>query len=441
MAMEPSASSPSPASVRRVVLASFLGTMIEWYDFFLYITATALVFNKLFFPTLDARTGTLAAFATNAVGFFARPIGGVVFGHFGDRLGRKSMLVTTLVLMGTATCLIGLLPTYDSIGIAAPILLVVLRFVQGFGVGGEWGGAVLMAVEHGHQRRRGFYASWVQAGVPAGMILANGVFSLFSQLPEEQFLAWGWRVPFLVGIVLLAISMFIRLRVMETPLFAAQHTPETPQSLPIWEVIRDYPRNVLLAMGARFGENASYYVITAFVLTYATKTLSLPRPMILQAVMLGCVFQFFAIPLFGWISDLWGRRSIYMAGTVLMALFAWPFFLLVDTKSPLWITVAVSVGLVIHSAMYAPQAAFFAELFGTRVRYSGASFGYQLASPLAGGIAPLVAAALLHWSDNNPWSVAAYMAGMCAITWVAVFLAEETHLKEMADAPAGHRDC
>ena len=441
MATEPSASSPTPASVRRVVLASFLGTMIEWYDFFLYGTAAALVFNKLFFPTVDARTGTMAAFATYAVGFVARPFGGVVFGHFGDRLGRKSMLVTTLVLMGTATCLIGMLPTYHSIGIAAPILLVVLRFVQGFGVGGEWGGAVLMAVEHGHQGRRGFYASWVQAGVPAGLILANGVFSIFnSRLSEEQFLAWGWRVPFLLGIVLLGISMFIRLRVMETPLFALQPMTEKPKTLPILEVIRDYPRNVLLAMGARCGENASFYVITVFVLIYATDILKLPKSTILNAVLIGSAVQFFVIPLFGWVSDLWGRRRIYMTGTVLMALFAWPFFLLVDTKSPLWITVAVSVGLVIHSAMYAPQAAFFAELFGTRVRYSGASFGYQLASPLAGGIAPLVAAALLHWSDNNPWSVAAYIAGMCAITWVAVFLAEETHLKEMTDASDGPRD-
>ncbi len=441
MATEPSASSPTPASVRRVVLASFLGTMIEWYDFFLYGTAAALVFNKLFFPTVDARTGTMAAFATYAVGFVARPFGGVVFGHFGDRVGRKSMLVTTLVMMGAATCLIGLLPTYHSIGIAAPILLVVLRFVQGFGVGGEWGGAVLMAVEHGHQGRRGLYASWVQAGVPAGMILANGVFSVFNRvLSEEQFLAWGWRVPFLLSIVLLGVGMFIRLRVMETPLFASLPTSEKPKTLPILEVIRDYPRNVLLAMGARCGENASFYVITVFVLTYATQILKLPKPTILNAVLIGSAVQFFVIPLLGWLSDLKGRRIVYMTGTVLMALFAWPFFLLVDTKSPLWIAVAVTVGLVIHSAMYAPQAAFFAELFGTRVRYSGASFGYQLASPLAGGIAPLVAAALLQWSDNNPWSVAAYIAGMCAITWVAVFLAEETHLKEMTEASEGPND-
>ncbi len=447
--MEPElpAVTPAPSSVTRVVLASFLGTMIEWYDFFLYGTAAALVFPKLFFPDMDARTGTIAAFATNAVGFFARPLGGVVFGHFGDRVGRKSMLVTTLVIMGVATCLIGLLPTYDSIGIAAPILLVVLRFAQGFGVGGEWGGAVLMAVEHGHQGRRGLYASWVQAGVAAGMILASGVFGLFQLLPEEQFLAWGWRVPFLLGAILLVIGLFIRVRVMETPLFAAHLATEKPKTMPILEVIRDYPRNVLLAMGARCGENASFYIITVFVLTYATVTLddgtltgeqlgvlkAAKRSMILRAVLIGSAFQFVAIPLFGWLSDLWGRRRVYMTGTVLMAAFAWPFFRLIDTASALWITVAVTLGLVIHAAMYAPQAAFFAELFGTRVRYSGASFGYQLASPFAGGLAPLIATALLKWSDNNPWSVAAYMAGMCMITWIAVYLAEETHGKALRD--------
>ena len=430
---------PAPidqATINRVVLASFLGTMIEWYDFFLYGTAAALVFNKLFFTSLDPRTGTMAAFATYAVGFFARPIGGVVFGHFGDKVGRKSMLVTTLVMMGAATCLIGLLPTYSTIGIAAPILLVVLRFVQGFGVGGEWGGAVLMAVEHSRPGRRGLNASWVQAGVAAGMLLANGVFSLFSQnLSEADFLAWGWRVPFLLGIVLLGLGLFIRVKVMETPLFTAVQTSKKPTTLPILEVIRDYPKNVLLAMGARFAENASFYVITVFVLTYATGKLGLSKPTILNAVLIGTAVQFFAIPLFGWLSDLVGRRIVYMTGTVLMAMFAWPFFLLIDTKSNLWITVAITLGLVIHALMYAPQAAFFAELFGTRVRYSGASLGYQLASPFAGGMAPLIASALLEWSDQNAWSVAAYIAIMCVITWVSVFLAEETSQLDMSDQP------
>lgn len=448
---------PGETSVSRVVFASFLGTMIEWYDFFLYITASALVFNKLFFPELDPRTGTIASYATNAIGFIARPLGGVIFGHFGDRVGRKSMLVTTFVIMGVATCLIGMLPTYSTIGITAPVLLVLLRFAQGIGVGGEWGGAVLMAVEHGHQGRRGLYASWVQAGVAAGMILASGVFGLFALLPENQFLAWGWRAPFLLGVVLLGIGLFIRMRIMETPLFAAHLSQERPQTMPILEVLREHPRNVLLAMGARCGENASFYIITAFILTYVMASFtegsftpaelsalkSAKRSMILKAVLIGSAFQFVAIPILGWVSDLWGRRKVYLTGTVLMAAFAWPFFRLVDTQSPLWISVAVTVGLLIHSAMYAPQAAFFAELFSTRVRYSGASFGYQLASPLAGGLAPLIATALLKWSDNDPWPIAAYMMGMCAITWIAVYLAEETSKTALlepasAEAPATH---
>lgn len=418
--------------IRRVVFASFLGTMIEWYDFFLYGTAAALVFNRLFFTSFDPRTGTMAAFATYAVGFFARPIGGVIFGHFGDKLGRKSMLVTTLIMMGAATCLIGLLPTYDQIGIAAPMLLVLLRFIQGFGVGGEWGGAVLMAVEHSRPGQRGLNASWVQAGVAAGMLLANGIFSLFTlSLSEEAFLSWGWRVPFLMGIILLGMGLFIRVKILETPAFAAVQGGQRAPTLPILEVLRDYPKNVLLAMGARFAENASFYVITVFVLNYATEKLGLEKSAILHSVLVGTAVQFFAIPLFGWLSDQIGRRKVYLAGTVLMALFAWPFFQLIDTRSALWITVSITVGLVIHSLMYAPQAAFFAELFGTRVRYSGASLGYQLASPLAGGLAPLIASALLEWGQQDAWPVATYLIFMCLITWISVYLAEETNLKEM----------
>ncbi len=420
-------------SVTRVVLASFIGTTIEWYDFFLYGTAAALVFNQLFFPTLDPMAGTMAAFGTYAVGFFARPVGGIVFGHFGDRMGRKSMLVTTLMLMGTATFLIGVLPTYDTLGVAAPVLLVVLRFVQGFGVGGEWGGAVLMAVEHGHRGRRGLYASWVQAGVPAGLLLATAIFELCSLLPEKAFLSWGWRVPFLLGIGLLGVGMFIRLQIFESPLFAKLRDSKQPLGVPLFEVFKRYRRNVLLAMGARFAENGCFYVFTVFVLTYATVELGVARTAILNGVLIASALQFIAIPLFGVLSDRIGRRPVYLAGAAGLAVFAFPFFWMVETASPVWIGLAIVIGLFVHAAMYAPQAAFFSELFGTDVRYTGASIGYQLASPLAGGLAPLISMALLQWSGGQPWPVALYLIGLSAITLVAVWLAAETYRAQLGD--------
>lgn len=423
-----------PNSVARVVLASFIGTTIEWYDFFLYGTAAALVFGELFFPTLDSLAGTMASFATYAVGFFARPVGGIVFGHFGDRMGRKSMLVTTLMLMGMATFLIGVLPTYGQIGVAAPVLLVLLRFVQGFGVGGEWGGAVLMAVEHGHAGRRGLYASWVQAGVPAGLLLATAVFNLFLLLPEEQFLRWGWRVPFLLGIALLAVGLFIRIQVFESPVFAKARQSKPPPPLPLVDVLRRYPRNILLAMGARFAENASFYVFTVFVLSYATVELGVSKNVILNGVLAASAIQFLIIPAFGILSDRLGRRPVYLAGALGLVVYALPFFWLVDLQSAWAVTLAIVLGMVVHAAMYAPQAAFFSELFGTDVRYTGASIGYQLASPLAGGLAPLISTALLAWSGGEPWPVAVYMMVMAAITLVSVWLAAETHRMELNDA-------
>jgi metabolite-proton symporter len=417
----------SDASVARVVLASFIGTTIEWYDFFLYGTAAALVFNQLFFPTLDPLAGTMAAFGTYAVGFFARPLGGIVFGHFGDRMGRKSMLVTTLMMMGVATFLIGLLPTYEQIGMAAPVMLIVLRFVQGFGVGGEWGGAVLMAVEHGHGGRRGFYASWVQAGVPAGMLLANGVFQAFALVGDEAFLAWAWRLPFLLGIALLAVGLFIRLQVFESPLFAQMRERRQHAAVPFFEVFKSHPRNVVLAMGMRVAENGCFYIFTVFILSYATVQLGVSQATILNAVLLASAVQFFAIPLFGGLSDAVGRRPVYLSGAIGMILLAFPFFWMVDTGSIFWIGAALVAGLLAVSAMYAPQAAFFAELFGTQVRYTGASIGYQLASPLAGGLAPLICTALLERSGGAPWPVALYMIALSLVTLVSVYLAAETH--------------
>ena len=424
----------SQTPIRRVVLASFIGTTIEWYDYFIYGTAAALVFNKLFFPTLDLFTGTIAAFGTFAVGFFARPIGGLVFGHYGDKLGRKNMLVTTLVMMGIATFLIGVLPTHAQIGVAAPGLLVVLRFIQGFGVGGEWGGAVLMAVEHGHKGHRGFFGSCAQAGVPIGLLLATGVFTLLnSQLTDAQFLAWGWRIPFLIGILLLAVGLYIRLAILESPLFTKLQEQEPERPAPIREVLTNYPRNVLIAMGARFAENASFYIFTVFIYVYAKDHLQLERQIILNAILIASAAQFIAVPCFGALSDRVGRRPVYIFGAIFTALFAMPFFLLVNTQSPVYITLALVLAVAIgHAAMYGPQAAFFSELFGTRVRYSGISLGYQLASPFAGGLAPIIAALLLKWSAGNPWPVAVYLAFTAGITLTAIRFAKETVNADLA---------
>lgn len=422
------------SEIVKVALASAIGTTVEWYDFFIYGTAAALVFNRLFFPDVSPLMGTLAAFATFGVGFFARPVGGVVFGHFGDRVGRKSMLVASLMIMGVATFLIGLLPTHDSIGIWAPVLLVVLRLLQGFGVGGEWGGAVLMAVEHAPHTRRGFFGSWPQVGVPAGLLLATGVFALFSSMSDEAFLAWGWRVPFLLSILLVAIGLFIRLRVLESPVFAALQSREAPPRMPILEVLRDQPRPVLVAMGMRVAENGAFYIYSVFVLTYITQELGLSRDIALTGVLIASAVALFTIPAFAALSDRIGRRPVYIGGALLSLAFAFPFFWLLDTGSPAIIVLAIVVALSVgHAAMYGPQAAFFSELFTARVRYSGASLGYQLASVFAGGLSPFVATALLAWQEGDPWAVAAYLVGMGVITVVAAVVATETFRAQIAE--------
>ena len=415
------------SSIRQVAAASFIGTAIEWYDFFLYGTAAALVFPALFFPEFSETAGRLASASTYAVGFVARPIGGIVFGHFGDRIGRKAMLILSLLIMGIATALIGVLPTFQTIGVWAPILLVVLRFCQGIGVGGEWGGAVLMAVEHAPQGRRGFYGSWPQMGVPAGLLLGNLVFfATRAVLPAGL----DWRLPFLLSLVLVAVGLFIRLRILETPAFMEVKESRTEADMPIIDVVRTYPKNVLLAMGMRVAENGPFYILTVFVLSYITAELGLAENTGLIGVLIAAAIGLFTIPFFGALSDRVGRRPLYLFGAVFLLLFSFPFFWLLNTQAAPLVWLAIVLGVNVgHDTMYGPQAAYFAELFGTRVRYSGASLGYQLASVFAGGLAFPISEYLI--SKFGYQSIAIYMAIMALITVVSVLLASETFREDI----------
>ncbi|MFI0779926.1 MFS transporter [Streptomyces sp. NPDC021212] len=438
----------SPGSLRRVVAASLIGTTIEWYDFFLYGSAAALVFNKLFFPDSDPLVGTLLSFLTYAVGFAARPIGALVFGHYGDRLGRKKLLILSLLLMGGATCAIGLLPTHATVGSAAPVLLTALRLVQGFALGGEWGGAVLLVSEHGDARRRGFWASWPQTGAPAGQLLATGVLSaLTGLLSEADFESWGWRVPFLLSGVLVLVGLWIRLSVDESPVFKAalaqaeeRKNADVAEKMPLVAVLRHHWRDVLVAMGARMAENISYYVITAFVLVYATSDhVGLGKQTALNAVLIASAVHFATIPAWGALSDRIGRRPVYLLGAVGVGAWAFPFFALIDTESFGALLLAVTVGLVFHGAMYAPQAAFFSEMFATRMRYSGASIGAQFSSVAAGAPAPLIATALLADYDSAT-PIALYVIAAALLTVVAVGAAKETRERDLAAIRPGADD-
>ncbi|MFF7236828.1 MFS transporter [Streptomyces collinus] len=434
---------PPPASLPRIVAASLIGTTIEWYDFFLYGSAAALVFNKLFFPDSDPLVGTLLSFLTYAVGFAARPLGALVFGHYGDRLGRKKLLVLSLVMMGGATFAIGLLPTHASVGSAAPVLLTVLRLVQGFALGGEWGGAVLLVSEHGDARRRGFWASWPQTGAPAGQLLATGVLSLLTAvLSDDAFGAWGWRIPFLLSGLLVMVGLWIRLSVDESPVFKealerseSRRRQGEEEKLPLVAVLRHHWRDVLVAMGARMAENISYYVITAFILVYATTSAGVSKQTALNAVLIGSAVHFAVIPAWGALSDRIGRRPVYLFGAAGIGLWMFPFFALVDTGSFGYLLLAVTVGLVLHGAMYAPQAAFFAEMFATRMRYSGASIGAQFASVAAGAPAPLIATALLADYDSST-PIALYVIAAAVLTLIAVGVARETRHRDLAEVTA-----
>ncbi len=425
-------------SIVKVVFASLVGTAVEWYDFFLYGSAAALVFGPLFFPSSDPVTGTLLAFGTYALGFVARPLGGVVFGHFGDRVGRKKMLVVALMMMGLATFAIGLLPTYATIGLAAPVLLLVCRLLQGFAVGGEWGGAVLMVSEHGPDSQRGFWSSWPQAGVPLGNVLATGVLFVLAALQSDaDFEAWGWRIPFLLSAVLVLIGLWVRLQLEESPVFAEAKEQiaekgEQDSHMPILEVVKTYPKEVFIAMGMRMAENISYYIFTIVVITYAKDFLDIGTDLILQMLLIGAVFQFFLIPALGALSDKLGRRPLYLTGAVGVAVWSFFFLDLASSQSGPKVLLAVVVGLFFHSLMYAPQAAFFSELFGTSVRYTGASVGYQLASIFAGALAPIIAVELLRSGDgDNTIAVALYVTAASVITILAVFFAKETRGSSM----------
>lgn len=421
---------------RKVAMASFIGTTIEWYDFYLYGTAAALVFPALFFPTFDPLYGTLAAFASYGAGFLARPLGSMVFGHYGDKLGRKKMLTFSLILMGLATFLMGFLPTYQSVGLLAPLLISLLRIVQGFAVGGEWGSAVVMAVEHAPNGKRGLYGSFPQMGVPAGLLLSTLAFSLTTNsMSNEAFLEWGWRIPFLCSAILIMIGLYVRLKVSESPVFLEAVSKKQQEERPVLTVLREQKKPLFLTIGMKLLQNAVFYIYSVFVLSYIVGTLNMDRSVGLNAVMISSVIGLATMPAWSYLSDKIGRKPVYLFGTIASTLFVFPFFWLMDTGSVLWITVGIVIGLnVLHDAVYGPQAVYYSELFGTKVRLSGASIGYQIGAILAGGFSPMIATALLAKYDGQSWPISVYLIGLGVISIISTLFARETYRESLTDA-------
>ncbi|RTL50664.1 MAG: MFS transporter [Bradyrhizobiaceae bacterium] len=416
----------SAPRTRAIVAASTFGTIVEWYDFFIYGTAAATVFGKLFFPSSSAVTSTLAAFSVFAVGYIARPLGGIIFGHFGDRFGRRSMLVLSIMMMGLGTFLVGLLPGYDKIGVWAPVLLVLLRLVQAIGLGGEWGGAVLMVAETAPQNKRGLFGSIVQMGNPIGRLVATGVFALATTLPQADFLSWGWRLPFLASILLVVIGFFIRIRLEETPAFQRVQATSQTVKIPPWEAITTYRRETLIAIGLKVTEVAWVNVLSVFAVAYLTKQLGMSQSFILGAVTLATFVELIVMPATGWLSDKVGRRPLYLFGTLFGAIFAFPLFWMLETRNPVWVMTAIVVGIsVCQGTVFALHASFMPELFGTKVRYSGISLGFQIGAAIGGGITPLLAAAVAGWTNGATWPISAFLILLSMATTIAVLSSRE----------------
>jgi MHS family shikimate/dehydroshikimate transporter-like MFS transporter len=423
--------------LRRVLVASSIGATAEWYDFFLYGTAAALVFGKVFFPHQDPFVASAASLASFGVAYVARPLGGVVFGHFGDRLGRKRMLVLTLLIIGLGTFCIGVLPSYDAIGIWAPLLLFLLRFLQGIGLGGEWGGAVLTVIENAPDGKRGLFGSLVQIGTPLGLLLGTVVFDLMSRLPDDQFMAWGWRVPFLLSLGLLVVGYVIRVKLAETPVFSAVRASNSIVRVPLAEALRRFPKNAVLAMGARLSEGQAFNIFAVIVIVYGSSQLDIPKSLLLEGVLLGAALECVTLPLFGRLSDRVGRRPVFIFGTVFCAVYIFPFFAMLDAPWHGAVLLAPVLGLGVgHSAMWAAQAAFFSEVFSAEVRYSGTSFVYQFSGIAASGIVPLVCSALIAWAGGDGVYVALFVIAYSMVSLVCLVMAPETFKTSLFDGAA-----